>query len=227
MNTTSTLRSLDRLHRAAQEAPFRELAGRFHAHLSVTATSETIEALRALCKSQRVKLTVVDLENLAGRSQTDVMTTSYHEDPAAGAVGRVVERLSALSAALGEAGFDVVRAKLEHESLPSLQPYTAEHYHEVHVKLEIPAAGYDEAAAGLRELGQVHGFVPSRNPRERGAEWVMQFVNLRLYEGGQEDADRRVIDLLRALRAAGHEVVEVKRETVVFDTHQQLDRWWI
>jgi hypothetical protein len=227
MNTATTLGALDKLRHAVESAPFRNLSGRFHAHLTVAVAPESVEGLRAFCKTQRVKLTVVDLDDLAGRSQTDVMTTSYYDDPAEGAVGRIVEHLSGLAEALGGAGFNVVRAKLEHESLPSLPQYDRQRYHEVHVKLKVAADQYDATVARLRELGKAHGFVPSRNPRERSADWVTQFVNLRLYEGRQESADRTVAGLLAALREAGLEVVEVKRETTVFDTHQQLDQWWI
>ena len=121
----------------------------------------------------------------------------------------------------------MVRAKLEHESLPSLPEFTERQYHEVHVKLKIPAESYDSTFEQLKQLGGQHGFVPSRNPLDRQSDSVTQFVNMRLYSGNQAEADETVARTLQVLQGASLQVVEVKRETVVLDTHRQLDQWWI
>ena len=80
-----------------------------------------------------------------------------------------------LSRALGEAGFEVVRVKLEHESIPSLATFDQQHYHEVHVKLSIPHREFDDAYKQLKAMGDKYHFVPSRNPldtdsNEQGGE---------------------------------------------------------
>ncbi len=120
----------------------------------------------------------------------------------------------------------MVRAKLEHESEPSLEPYTDDRYHEVHIKLAIPVAAFDAAREWLDQHGAVHGFVASRNPNERTPEEVLQFVNLRIGSGGRAAADARVDGLVEVLRRNGFAVREVKRETTIFDTHRAHDRWW-
>ena len=86
---------------------------------------------------------------------------------------------------------------------------------------------YESSYSRLKALGNDYGFVPSQNPFDQNGASVTQFVNKRLYEGNQASADLEVDNVLTALREAKFEVVEVKRETVVFDTNQQLDKWWI
>ncbi len=205
-------------------APYSSLVGRFHSHLTVATTE--LERLRAFCRARKIKLTVVDLDDQKGREQRDVMTTRYHRDEEPGAVGRIADDLVTLGNQLDGAGFLVLRAKLEHESQPSLEPYAPGRYHEVHIKLSIPAAEFDSRREWLRTEGPNHGFVASSNPRERTDTHVLQFVNLRIYEGTLADADVRVESLLTTLADAGFAVIEVKRETTVFDTHHALDRWW-
>ncbi|MEZ4320654.1 MAG: hypothetical protein R3F61_24440 [Myxococcota bacterium] len=215
---------LKALRSSLDAAPYLPLTGRFHSHLTV-ATSE-LERLRAFCASERIKLTVVDLDDADGRVQRDVMTTRYHKDEAPGAIGRIADDLVDLGNRLTGAGFLVLRAKLEHETEPSLEPYGPGRYHEVHVKLAIPPDGYEAARAWLVENGRAHGFVASSNPRERTDEAVLQFVNLRIYEGDRAAADVRVAEILALLGDQGFDIVEVKRETTIFDTHHALDRWW-
>ena len=155
------------------------------------------------------------------------MATCYFVDEAAGAVVRIAEKLVEKISALATDGWQVIRAKLEHESLPSLGRYDATHYHEIHVKLRLPTTSYQRDYECLRSLGEQHQFVPSRNPLDTDDDGVTQFVNQRIYAGTQADADSSVDAMLVALKREDFEVIEVKRETVVFDTDQQLDAWWI
>ncbi len=101
-----------------------------------------------------------------------------------------------------------------------------ERYHEVHIKLSLPDGRYDELYAWLVDAAPAVGWVPSRNPFERRAGEVVQLVTLRCYEGDRAAADRRVDEALASLAARGVDVVEVKRETTVLDTHPRHDRWW-
>ena len=218
MDTCTALRSL--------RESFPNLVGRFHAHLTVRVDPENIEGLRAVCQDRRVKLTIIDLENTEGRQQTDVMTTSYFLDKSHAAVTRIVDHLIELADALDASGYSVIRAKLEHESTPSVETYSREQYHEVHIKLRIPTPEFDAARIRLGELGSELGFVPSRNPLERRPEFTTQFVNLRIYEGDLSSADGRVAAIVQRV-GDEFEVIEVKRETTLFDTHQALDQWWM
>ena len=120
----------------------------------------------------------------------------------------------------------MTRIKLEHESLPSLDSFDKEHYHEVHIKLEIPESTFDADYQRLLELGRSHCFVPSRNPFQRKGGTVTQFANLRIYEGSHSSADATINAIVDAISKHGFSVKEVKRETVVYDTAHSQDAWW-
>ena len=207
--------------------------GRFHSHVTVHLgdpdeagdTDAALARLRDLCQSRKVKLTVIDLAR-GDRRQRDVMTTCYHRHDGDDAVARIVEEMAALGRALSGAGFPVLRFKLEHESLPTLRRFTPERYREIHVKLSLPEADADTRLARLAELAPALGVVPSRNPLERRAGRVIQFVNLRIYDGDLAACERRVDGVVAALEADGFTVLQVKRETTVLDTRRAHDAWW-
>lgn len=216
----------DHLRELADQPDYRKLVGKFHAHLTFNLRDDQIELCREWCREHKVKLTIVDLANSAGISQTDVMLTVHFRDNDMGAVQRMTERLLELASLAEVAEFPVTRLKLEHESLPSLPTFDKHRYHEVHIKLEIPADTFEADYQRLLALGDAVGFVPSRNPYQRDKKIVTQFANLRIYEGTHEAADSQIERVTEALTQASFSIKEVKRETVVFDTAQALDAWW-
>lgn len=220
------LADLEQLRGHLDDSPLAALSGRFHSHLTVLAGEADLPRLTEVCRAHRAKTTVIDLEGFGPQHQRDVMATRYHADPDPGAVGRIVDDLLALCAALAEAGLPVVRAKIEHESEPSLPRFSEQAYHEVHVKLRIEASAYEEAYAWLAAQADRFGWRPSRNPLERRGDRVTQFVNLRIYEGDRASADAIVARIEAALRERGLEIVEIKRETAILDTHRGHDAWW-
>lgn len=225
MNTSQTLKKLE-VFLSAKDETCLDICGKFHAHLTLNVPGEQIDDCRTFCREQKVKLTVIDLENASGKKQTDVMTTSHYLDAAPDAVSRITTQLHELATRAQSNGFPVVRAKLEHESLPSFSRFDRHRYHEVHIKLQMPNSSFEEDYQQLKEMGKDFGFVPSRNPLQRDEDWVTQFVNLRIYEGHRADADEMVARVEEALTATGFQRRETKRETVVFDTAQELDGWW-
>ena len=202
------------------------LRGKFHAHLTLCIKESGLKSCGEFCRTQRVKLTVIDLESSSGQTQTDVMTTSHYRDEEAGAVARILRQLSELAKKATSAGFSVQRIKLEHESLPSLPQFDAEHYHEVHIKLKIAKHTFPAAKRRLQELGEKYGFVVSRNPRQITEDFIYQFANMRIYEGTQEAADERVYTIQTALADSSFDIEQVKRETVLLDTAHEMDAWW-
>ncbi|MFT4978146.1 MAG: hypothetical protein ACI8S6_004054 [Myxococcota bacterium] len=198
----------------------RGLAGRFHSHITVRADPDV---LRLFCAGRALKVTVIDLADFAERQQRDVMTTAYH----CGTIAQVGEQLAATAAALQAVGLPPVRIKLEHESLPTIEPFSKHCYREIHLKLSIPEATYPAVMARLRAESDRSGCVPSRNPYQRREGQVIQFVNLRIYEGDLAGAEAQTQALVAALSAPGDlRVIEVKSETTVIDTAQALDSWW-
>jgi len=206
---------------------FASLTGKFHAHLTVETCEDRLEELKDLCKSLKTKLTVIDLHNFDGRHQSDVMLTCYFHDTQPGAVGRFATRLAGYAQNLQEHGFNVLRGKMEHESLPSISPYTKANYHEVHFKLLIEESKFESIFEKLKKLSGSYGFVPSQNPYEKKDNGVTQFINLRIYDGTQESADQKVHEIHTVLEELDLKVLETKRETIVFDTFRKLDQWWI
>ena len=225
MTLPTTIEKLTRF--IGQDDPTcQKIVGKFHAHLTLNVSVDQLDLCRDFCRDQKVKLTIIDLENATGQQQTDVMTTSHYKDTQPGAVRRITDHLLNLAKAAEQHKFPVLRAKLEHESLPSFETFDEHRYHEVHIKLDMPRDSFNNDYQRLKQLGADHGFVPSRNPLQRGETSVTQFVNLRIYEGQHSDADVQVQTIEQSLDQAGYQRLETKRETVVFDTAQELDGWW-
>jgi len=197
----------------------RLLSGRFHSHITVRTTPDT---LRSFCRGRALKATVIDLADFDGRAQRDVMTTAYHR----GTIEDVGAQLSRTVVALEGAGLAPLRVKLEHESLPTIEPFTAHRYREVHVKLAIPEDDYAARMDALRAMAPAWGFVPSRNPYQRRAGHLLQFLNLRFYDGGLDAVAEKTDALSAALSREGLRIVEIKAETAVIDTAHSVDAWW-
>ena len=204
-----------------------KLLGKFHAHITFNLRENQIEPCKQWCRDRKAKLTIIDLANLTGQSQTDVMLTVHFRESTDNAVNHITKRLVELTELAEESGFTVIRVKLEHESLPTLSKFDRQHYQEVHIKLDIPAPQYKADYQRLRELGKQYGFVPSQNPLQRSETMITQFANLRIYEGDYESASFQIERITQALADEGFSIKEVKRETIVFDTAQALDSWWI
>lgn len=192
------------------------LTGRFHAHVTVVGA---VGAAADVSAALGGHLTVIDL---APREQRDGMVTLDHVGPLPAFEVRLVEAVAALRAA----GLDVVRVKVEHGSLPTLPRFTRARYREVHVKLRIARADFADAHARLLAAAPTHGYALSTNPREQTPEAVVQFVNLRIYDGDLAAADARVAALVAWLSGEGLAPIEVRHETAVLDTRHEVDAWW-
>lgn len=209
------------------EAPLGSLCGRFHSHITVRAGIDALDRLEEVARVHRAKVTVIDLHRFDETSQRDIMTTRYHQDPEPGALGRIADTLAMFARDLEEAGLSVVRIKVEHETEPSLNNYTATRYHEVHIKLSIDDSSFENDFSWLSEQSAAFSWVPSRNPYERREGIVIQFVTLRCYEGDRASADAVVAEAEAAIRSRGLHILEIKRETAVLDTHRGHDAWWL
>lgn len=222
----SATSDLDAVRTRLDLPPLRDLSGRFHSHLTVDRVADPATFDR-LCRRHHAKRTVIDLDRFEEHVQRDVMTTRYHQDDGPGALGRIADDLRAMCVDLEEGGLVVLRVKVEHESLPSLARFDGDHYHEVHLKLDLAEETFDRDLAWLREQAARAGWVPSRNPNERRDGRVQQFVTFRCYDGDRADADRRVEETRRILVDHGLRIAEIKRETTVLDTRVSHDAWWL
>jgi hypothetical protein len=200
---------------ALDDPTLRDLEGRFHAHLTVDG-----EPSATVCATLGARATIIDLDG--ARAQRDGMVTIDHR----GRLSAFGPRLLALVDGLGAAGLPVRRVKVEHGSVPTIAVFDRHRYREVHVKLAIPRDAVAAAFERLEAGRATWGYALSRNPREQTDTHLVQFVNLRLYEGDVAAANARVAALVAWLAAHGLAPVEVQQETAVIDTDHGVDAWW-
>jgi len=201
--------------------------GSFEAHLTVDADDlERRAAFEALCAELGVKCVLIELA--AGVHRSQPMTASYHR----GELAAVLGEIDALHARLWDAGFPVVRVKIEAAAMNSGVPITDDEaaqidgYFEFHAKVRLPAVTSDLAA--LRALCESRSAHLSRNDRKRDERGVAErFITQRVYGAGRTRAASEFDALLRDLAQAGHAVVSMKREYTIYDGRLELDAGWL
>jgi hypothetical protein len=200
--------------------------GSFEAHLTVDAADlERRATFEALCGELGVKCVLIELA--AGVHRSQPMTASYHR----GELGAVLGEIEALHASLWQAGFPVVRVKIEAAAMNPGVPITDEEaaaidgYFEFHAKVRLPDAGDITALRALCESRSAH---LSRNDRKRDERGVAErFITQRVYGVGRARAANEFDALLRDLAQAGHAVVSMKREYTIYDGKLELDAGWL
>jgi hypothetical protein len=209
-----------------------DFTGDFETHLTVRLPADvpaesSVAALRATPDASGLKCTHIVLAR--GRTPSQPMLTLAGQ----GTLSHALAAADALRDRLADAGFDVCRVKIEaapwNQDVPATDADGAAHppqrYFEHHVKLLLPPG---DEPAGLSALAQAHGAHLSRNAlRRRDDGRRERFVTQRCHAVGRETASRRLASLLDALRAAGHEVIDVEEEFVVYDSDLALDDGWI
>lgn len=136
---------------------------------------------------------------------------------------------------LREAGIPPCRSKIEAApwcpGVPGSDEQAAtaprSRYFEHHVKLLLPGTALADVVT-LTDLVAEHGARLSRNARRERADGAQErFVNQRCHRVGLDTAKRRLDRLVEALRAAGHQIIDVEQEYVVFDSHLGHDEGWL
>jgi hypothetical protein len=185
--------------------------GAFEAHLTVATTQQA--QLAAVCEQLGVAYIAIELASGAHASQP--MTASHHH----GELAAVLAEISALHDRLVAAGFAVVRVKLEADPSNPGVPVTdgeTDGYFEFHVKVR------DPDVARLTTTSERHGARVSQNARDD----ISRFVTLRVHGAGRATADARLGELLAALAADGHAVLDTTREYTIYDSALELDAGW-
>lgn len=205
------------------------LVGKFHSHLTVSTTSVQ-EAERA-AKLTGGKLTVIDLSR-DRRSQTDWMITHHYVTGSRGLEDQydIKALLRAKARQLEESGIRVTRIKLEYDLLHDRSDRNQvvaaldNTYTEIHVKCVLPPDLRDP----LIQMAKGLGWHPSRNPfAKRDDGQLVQFVNRRFYGCVTLDQIDMAVDELVALLQAPIDIAEVKYETAIYDSNDDVDRWWM
>lgn len=189
------------------------LKGKFHAHITLLTEDDHFVAPKGW------KTTIILLAK-GDRTQKDVMITRhYHTDTTKTQnVKDMVDNMKDTSVELFANGHTVLRMKLEHESLPTLNP-TEQNYRECHIKVKKKVNDVLRIPEGL---------VQSRNPMVVTDTHETVFYNARFYKGTVEQIDKDVEMHVLELVAMNQDiqVLEVKVESTVWDTNLQLDKWW-
>jgi hypothetical protein len=205
----------------------RDFSGDFETHLTVSAVAADQERLRSWARRHDVKYTHIVLDR--GRSTDQPMLTVRGR----GTLSEQQASARAWTRRLNDAGFPVVRLKIEASPFNSHVPTTTEQaatmpsdcYFEHHVKLVL--AGADETAR-IRAVSERHAAHLSRNARRTLTDGrVERFVTQRCRGVGRPEARTRLDRLLAEIAAEGVTVVEVEEEFVVIDDNPRLDLGWI
>jgi hypothetical protein len=193
-----------------------ELHGNFHAHITLN-TSQVGFAVPCGWK------TTIILLNKGDREQKDTMITKHFRTDTEKTknVEAIMEVLRNTALELAQdVNIQVVRVKLEHESLPTLN-ITEHSYREAHIKIQVPY-GKDV------NTNQLTNYVRSRNPMAVTPDGLITFLNVRFYAGTVSDVDQQINDDVILLQKCNPhiKVLEVKIESAIYDTNLLLDRWW-
>ncbi|MEU4208656.1 hypothetical protein AB0F13_01410 [Streptomyces sp. NPDC026206] len=208
--------------------PAPSFTGDFEAHVTVRATApDEVSAIERYAAARSVKFAHIVLNR--GRTPSQPMLTLR----SSGALPAVREAVAGVVRGVRDAGFAVVRVKIEAapwaegvpESDEAAVALGAGYYFEHHIKLLLPS-GADVAA--LARLATGHSAHLSRNARRVRADGrAERFVTQRCHAVGRRTAGARLDALVAAVRADGYDMASVEREFVVHDSDESLDAGWI
>ena len=190
----------------------------YHSHITIECTAEEAHAAAKMVKG---KATVIHLENKY-KSQQDIMITNYYVVGKKGLTTSydVYNRLIEHEKTLADAGYSVLRSKLEKDILGKFSKTAYDQYYEIHMKYMLSL----EELPSFKELAYNRGWHPSTNPYQQNEDGtVVQFVNKRFTDIDAIEPD--IDETLSVLNVA--ELRDVKRETVVYDSNVEHDKWWL
>jgi 3-methyladenine DNA glycosylase/8-oxoguanine DNA glycosylase len=157
------------------------------------------------------------------------MTASYHR----GTLMQVWNEVHSLAEQILQAGFDVVRIKIEamtyNQDIPvedwEVSHHPASNYFEFHIKALLPA---DTDLQALEQQCSEQGAHLSANALKQMAKGYHQrFITLRLYGLGRKSAQARFETLITSLRSQQIQLVQPQQEYTVYDSNLQLDAGWL
>jgi hypothetical protein len=207
---------------------YRGISGKFHAHITLRTKHPQSDPqyLRDLCRRNKVKVTIIELRNFDTQYEYHTIVTKHYKIDDKDAVSLIITDLQGLVETFNHCGFEVIRTKLEHEDLPTIN--TEFSYREYHYKLRLHKNEYDRTIEFLDKYSKQFNYYLSRNLIETKNNFINQFITLRIFNETIEYADRKAnlihyfleeyLDIM---------VIEFKQETAVFDTNLGLDATWI
>ncbi|WP_437535005.1 non-canonical purine NTP pyrophosphatase [Sorangium sp. So ce726] len=212
--------------------PFLELAaelrgtgfeGVFESHVTVAACDEA--AFARTCDALGVRALFISLPR--GRTPRQPMTGAHHR----GSLQEVLLVVHQLARDLAQAGFEVIRTKVEavgpHRDLPLTDDVAARaprtNYFEHHAKVVLPSP--DSEAEVSRAFAELGAYLSRGAPRADGIE--LRFVTLRSWGLGQASADARFDQVLALAARLGLPLRNRTREYTVYDSALDVDTGWM
>ncbi|MEQ4305748.1 nucleotidyl transferase AbiEii/AbiGii toxin family protein [Plantactinospora sp. B6F1] len=204
-----------------------EVSGDFEIHVTVHA--EQAGKLAAFAAQHGVKYLHIVLDRGAYASQPMLTLTGR------GSLAEQHATVRRWQDELRAAGVHPCRAKIEAAPWCVGVPRSdreaagepAGRYFEHDVKLLLPGTTVAELLA-VTDVVTPHGARLSRNARRERADGAQErFVTQRCHGVGLDTAGQRLDALVEALRSAGHEIVAVEQEYVVFDDQLSHDQGWL
>ncbi|MDH6130811.1 hypothetical protein P3T37_000178 [Kitasatospora sp. MAA4] len=202
--------------------------GAFETHVTVRCDEAALARLDRWAAAANMKITHIMLAR--GRTPSQPMLTST----ANGVFAEQLGSARAMTGVLEAAGFEPVRVKIEASPWADGVPQDdAEavrlgpgRYFEHHLKVLLDS---DTDLVALADLVTDHRAHLSWNARRAvgDGERHERFITQRCHAAGLESAGRQLDSLLGTVRAAGHDVVSVEREFVVYDSDITIDDGWI
>lgn len=214
----------------------------YEMHVTVSAGVEGInlEAFKATCADLGVKPLLIDMHNRLGETvMLDCQTSSVHM----GDNRSALTETRRITAGLKEAGFHVVREKIEtvpwhpaapveadrtygkHASTPTMPPNC---YFEAHFNLLVSNEDLAASPNHLRAVVESRGAHLSRNAFKKVSDTeTIMMATLRHYEGTYEDFKLACENAAKHFRDRGYEVPKTITEFSIFDTKVSHDSVWL
>ncbi|HVV99338.1 MAG TPA: hypothetical protein VHB77_03290 [Planctomycetaceae bacterium] len=202
-----------------------EFRGQFETH--VTVEPRSIHELISWAEQRGLKCLQIELAR--GVAPLQPMLTWR----GTGLLSDQMDQLKEICTALRRDGFRVIRSKVEASTSNQDVPLADDaatsgqpaRYFEHHVKLLLPG---DTDAGSLTDIAVSHQAHLSANAlRQRDDGYHERFVTQRCWNVGRRSAQASLNALLRSLRTADFNVIDVEAEYVVYDSNQQLDSGWL
>ena len=208
-----------RLHNQLAQFP-----GEYEIHVTVDIESARFSKFKQICEQENAKALIIELEH--GDSPVQPMLSQLIRlSPNAAA-----EHISRLVSVLEP--FNVTRVKVEasprNQGVPRLDSEAlglpVDCYFEHHIKLLLTV---DEDIEELsKNLKPFFGHI-SRNALKRTDVGQERFVTQRFFQCGDDEANKKLLDLKRYLQQREIAIKKVIREFNIFDSNVGLDRRWI
>lgn len=206
---------------------FAPCSGIFEAHITIAPVAKAgQDRFVDACTQLGAKPILIELPK--GDVSVQLMTSSIHR----GEINATFQEVKNLALALESHGFSVTRMKIEAAPTNSGIPanaeeaatFPAENYYEHHLKvLLVPG----DSLVMLREICHEFQAHLSRNAFKKHPDGKSeQFVTLRCYGDGLQEAEARFASLVSKVKAAGIEVLKEITEYCLFDDNISVDGNW-